>query len=569
MESRICSLETEYALVSNFLGENSSGRDQVADQVESVIRATHFWVKCNSFGRNARSESSQNIVQIREGQFLENGSRVYYDVGHFEWANPETIDPLSATIYEAAAELNLVEATDQVIKDLKEIQPDVWIMLVKNNVDYSENTSYGCHENYSIHRYDNRGQDIFAQLQNSLVPFLVTRQIFSGSGRIGARLSTPDDSTAFQISQRADFIEQVTSPQTRSNRSILNLRDEPLADKNQWRRLHLILGDSNMSEFSTFLKIGTTSLVLTAIESNYIHNQWALREPVLDLHRLSHNGLHSKLQLRSGDRATALTIQREYWKVIAEMVKNWPRNHFAHEIVRFWEQTLDDLEKSGERLYQRIDWAIKQRFLFDRMLKALETDWQELGYWIYVLKQTESVLPCPQNETPHSWVKQNLKTQAFRQLDDFINSHRLDWRLLFNRRELLSKLYEMDFRYHDIHPNRGLYAMLKNKAGVVEQNLLEDDAVKTAQRTPPKTTRAWQRGHIIKLSRDKQIDLEMDWDKVLLTKTNQIIPLPDPFLPDQIQMGRIFMFDQFEGRNIQSNKKVEVKIIKVENLEKH
>jgi proteasome accessory factor A len=223
-------LETEYALVSNLLTQSSLSRENLADLIEETILSNHLWVRCNSFERRSSGRAGGGLVEIREGQFIENGSRVYYDAGHFEWANPETLDPHSAVLYEKAAECNLNEAVSQVNARLQGTHPGGWVMLAKNNVDYCSDASYGCHENYSLRRYDNRRKDIFARLADDLVPFLVTRQIFCGAGRIGARAAQPDDPIAFQLSQRADFIELLKSPNPREERGILNLRDEPLAE---------------------------------------------------------------------------------------------------------------------------------------------------------------------------------------------------------------------------------------------------------------------------------------------------------------------------------------------------
>lgn len=565
MNKRICSLETEYALVSNFRTENSNSRDILAEKIEAAIREKFDWVKCNSLARNAR-DTARSLVQVREGQFIENGSRVYYDIGHFEWANPETIDPRDSLIYDKASEFNLIEAVNQVTDELKKKQPDIWIMLVKNNLDYLANTTYGCHENYSLARSDDYGQNVFDRLSDDFLPFLVTRQLYSGSGRIGTRFVTAGDICGFQLSQRADFIEHSSSPQTRSDRSLLNLRDEPLADASRYRRLHLIVGDSNMSEFAGYVKVGTTSLVLSAVESNLIKGKWALRDPVSALHQVSRHGAYASLTLVSGVRATALEIQRDYCHLVSQMVASWTADHFSHQIVQNWNEILDDLEQNGERLYQRVDWAIKRRSLFQHVLNEAQTDSEELGYWLYVLGQTQKLRHFTEDESPRSWVARSLEWSEFQQLDDFITKHGLDWRLYYERRQMVSKLYELDFRYHHLDPQHGLYFLLSNRIGLVER-LLVNTEITDAQRTPPRTTRAWQRGQLIHLSRNKHIDLEVDWDKIILTKTGRIIPMDDPFKPEQISMDAILEFGDKE-QILEPGKNIKIKIINVQPLDK-
>ena len=178
MDKRVCSLETEYALIGGGAARSLS-RDQLADLIENAILSAHTSVRCNSLGRRARPRAgAEELVQIREGHFIENGSRVYYDVGHIEWANPETVNPLSAVLYDKSAERNLAQALAQANADLQLRMPGGWLMLVKNNIDYSGDVSYGCHENYSLRRLDAQGNDIFVRLADDLAPFLVTRQIF-------------------------------------------------------------------------------------------------------------------------------------------------------------------------------------------------------------------------------------------------------------------------------------------------------------------------------------------------------------------------------------------------------
>lgn len=567
MDARICSLETEFALVSNVLSDDRTQRDKLADLIESVICQNFQWVRCNSFGRNLRDVRGSNLVQIREGQFIENGSRVYYDAGHFEWANPETIDPYKAVLYDKAAEKILNQAVGQASEYLKGEYPANWIMLVKNNIDYSNDTSYGCHENYSLLRKDQWGRDVFSRLEQDLTPFLVTRQIYCGAGRVGARHVTADNPCVFQISQRADFIEQTSSKQTREQRSILNERDEALADKDIWRRLHLILGDSNMSEIAAYLKLGTTALVLSAVEANNIQGRWALKDPVDAMHRVSRDWKNSVLTLRRGENATAFQIQRQYCNLVKKMVQILPPDHFAHAVVRLWTETLDDLEKGGALSSCRLDWAIKQQFLFGPLLKAQQTDWLELGYWLYVFQETEHLTLPANNYFSLDWLKKHLQPNNFRKLEHYAQTHHLDWRLYPSRRSLFGELRERDFRYHDIG-DRGLYSLLRQFPDTIQGILNDKQQLQSALQSPPKDTRAWQRGQIIASSHKSGVQIEMDWDKVLLVGQQKIIPMPNPFNPEQFSLDEIRENNLKNSDFSETSRKPEIKIISKETVKK-
>lgn len=569
MYQRVCSLETEYALVSNLLTQSSLGRENLADLIEEIVLAGHLWARCNSFERRS-VRAGGDLVKIREGQFIENGSRVYYDAGHFEWANPETLDPYGGVLYDKAAELDLSQAMAEVNAQLQTTFPGGWAMLAKNNIDYYSDASYGCHENYSLRRYDDRGQDIFARLAEDLVPFLVTRQIFCGAGRIGARVADPDDPVAFQLSQRADFIRLLQSPNPREERGILNLRDEPLAEAGHWRRLHLILGDSNMAEFAMFLKLGTTSLVLDLVEAGLVAGRWALRDPVGALHQVSRDWRGAQLPLRSGGQATALSIQRGYWRLARHMASGLPATHFAHRVIERWAQTLYDLEQDGPRLRQRLDWAIKQHYLFQGALQAAGTDWEELGRWAYVIERTKDILSPPDQELDvESWFRRKLSRSDYRHLAHYVRTRGLDWRFYADRRRLLNRLREMDFRYHDINPDKGLYALIAGEEGQIER-LIAEEEVQAARQRPPGDTRACQRGQIIRLCHERGLGVEMDWDKVLLIGSNRKLPMADPFLTEPINLALIPEFGpaQLQVAKPSPAKPVDIKIISVEDLKK-
>jgi hypothetical protein len=533
---RICSLETEFGLVSNLIAHSLRTRDQVADLLEDAIMQQHRWVRCNSFGRAQRSERSRNMVKIREGEFIENGSRIYYDTGHFEWANPEAIEPYAVVLYEKATESNLVDALELVNQQAKAISPDGWVMLVKNNIDYTGDITYGCHENYSLFNAGNKNKDVFSRLVDDLVPFLVTRQIFTGAGRVGTRTAKPDDPAAFQLAQRSDFIETVSSVKTREDRSLINMRDEPLTTLPHLRRLHLILGDSNMSEWSTYLKVGTTALVLSAIEENLIGGHWRLSDPISALHQISRRWRDTRISLRAGGKATALKIQFEYWNIVAKMCVELPDKHYAHQIVRAWRETLEDLDDLSPRLARRLDWAIKENALFKPVLKSANTDWDEVGIWSYVIRQTLRIACPPEDANVLDWLGQYLSSQELAQIKSYVNSHHLDWKNYLPQRKILGRLWEMDLRYHDLSPQNGFYAYL-DQSEQIDHLIMDGSTVVMAKRQPPANTRAWERGQLIEKCGGQSSNLEMDWDKMLVLDSQTKVELPNPFQAEQIPLA--------------------------------
>jgi proteasome accessory factor A len=319
-----------------------------------------------------------------------------------------------------------------------------------------------------------------------------------------------------------------------------------------------------MSEFATFLKIGATCLVLDLLEANQVQGRWTLRDPVSALHRVSRDWQNAQLPLNRGGQATALDIQRGYWQLAQQRVAQLPTTHFAHQVLMNWGQMLDDLAQDGPRLHQRLDWAIKKYHLFAPALRAAQTDdWTELGYWNYVIEQTKQIpLPIESELNVPAWLKRNVPHREVQHLEDYVKRHGLDWRFYVARRRLLNKLREMDFRYHDVNPQQGLYYTLVGEQNSRIERMINDDNERlTAQLEPPTDTRAWQRGQIINLAHTRNVEVEMDWDKVALVHSNNmILQMSDPFTPIQINLDRVAEF--------RSNKTPEIKIISVEDLHK-
>lgn len=288
---------------------------------------------------------------------LANGARFYVDHAHPEYSGPEVTNARDAVLWDRAGDAVALAATQ-----FYEREEGERVALYKNNVD-GKGASYGTHENFLIRRDTD-----FDDVVQYLTAHLVTRQVFTGAGRVG--LGQRGESVGFQISQRADYMEAEVGLETTLRRPIINTRDEPHADRSQWRRLHVIIGDANCMDVPTLLKMGTTSLVLAAIEARDPRlDACVLREPVGDVQRVSRDlSLRAKLDLTSGDQATALHVQRAYLEICRTYVST-PTD--AYVIAR-WESVLDLLERDLFSAAREVEWVAKLQ-LFGRMRSKYAT----------------------------------------------------------------------------------------------------------------------------------------------------------------------------------------------------
>ncbi len=289
-----------------------------------------------------------------------NGARYYVDHGHPEYSSPEVSNAFDAMIYDAAGDIVLNDAAadirrlwDEGISVLDQHDPCPPLKFYKNNVD-GKGQSYGSHENYQYSRHTN-----FERLTQALIPFFVTRQVIIGAGRVG--IGQASERHGFQISQRADFFEQEISLETTLNRGIVNTRDEPHAPEEQFRRLHVIVGDANMSQFSNFLKLGMTKLVLDAIEADVDFSDLRLADPVAEIKAVSHDpSLTHELSLADGRRLTAISILRTY-RARCEGVGG--HGVVDKQVLEMWGEILDDLERDPLSTADRLDWTAKWSLL--------------------------------------------------------------------------------------------------------------------------------------------------------------------------------------------------------------
>ncbi len=442
MSRRIFGIETEYGVTCTFQGQRRLSPDEVA---------RYLFRRVVSWGR------SSNV-------FLRNGSRLYLDVGsHPEYATAECDDLVQLVTHDKAGERILeglqVDAEQRLAGE--GILGDIY--LFKNNTDSAGN-SYGCHENYLVGR-----QGEFFRLAEVLIPFLVSRQLICGAGKV---LQTPRGAT-YAVSQRAEHVWESVSSATTRSRPIINTRDEPHADAERFRRLHVIVGDSNMSETTTLLKVGSTDLVLRVLEAGLPMRDLTLENPIRSIRDISQDPTGRRLvRLASGRTISGLDMQREYLGRVSDYARSHGLLADPHctesRVVDLWTRTLDAIEA-------------------DRMQDvATEIDW--------VIKRTL--------------------------IERYMAKHGLDL--------TDARISQLDLAYHDISRKRGLFHLLSSR-GMVER-VTSDIEVFAAKSTPPQTTRAKLRGDFIKRAQEKRRDFTVDWVHLKLNdQAQRTVLCKDPF----------------------------------------
>jgi len=381
---------------------------------------------------------------------LPNGGRLYVDGAHPEYSTPEVTDPLDLVRYESAGE----RIADRCRQVAERITPGRGFALYKNNSDGKGN-SYGYHENYLVPR-----RVPVDALVNGLLPFLVTRQLFCGAGKVGAEHDRPK--VAFQISQRADFFENLVDINTMVRRPLFNTRDEPHANREEWLRLHVIPADANMSQVSTFVKVGTMALVLRLIEDDALGDIPKLADPVTAFWKISRDlSLKQPVPLADGGEITALEIQRIY----LQRVKAYGDSHRLPgsfpKVVDRWETLLDSLSADPLGPDREVDWVIK-----------------------------------------------------YRMIDNYLTHRGLDWGS--------AKAKAMDIQYHNLDPQKGLFFTLRSR-GLVEE-LVGSEQIDQAVQSPPEDTRAWFRGQC--LARFGKAVYGVSWSSVMLEVDGEVRRIP-------------------------------------------
>ncbi len=437
LKQRIFGLENEYGLIF-------SPKGGVYLPMERVLGCIFEGLIPNSWPSNA---------------FLANGARFYQDTGcHPEYSTPECDNILDLVIHDKAGERLLEACLPAAEERLRADGLSGEIYIFKNNTDSLGNT-YGCHENFLMRR------DVdFWKVTEQLIPFFVTRQIYSGAGKV-LKVS---GKTQYCISQRAQHIHERTSSSTTSSRSIINTRDEPHADAERYRRLHIIVGDSNMSELATYLKVGTASLILSMIEEGYAVEGMELEDSVKAIREISRDpSLKKKVRLDDGRQLTAVEVQRVYLDRAQEYLAQQAHDPILDDVWKRWALVLDKLDEDPMQLVREIDWVTK-RHLIQSYVDKKACDWDD------------------------------------------------------------PRVFLLDLQYHDVKRTRGLYYLMESR-GMIER-VVAEESVQRAMSTPPQTTRAKVRGDFIRFARAKNRSYTVDWTYLKLNGYwEETILCMDPF----------------------------------------
>jgi proteasome accessory factor A len=391
--AKVCGVETEYGILVRGADSNPVAASSllINAYVNTLHRRVGWDFEDEQPGNDARGFSLDvsfppEVETHLVNAVLTNGARYYVDHAHPEVSTPECLDALEVVRYDRAAEeivRRSMIAAGNVLGNGAEV------VVHKNNSDGKGN-SYGCHENYLLAR-----ETPFGRIVSQVTPHFVTRQVICGAGKVGCELSgVSADDVPFQLSQRADFFEEEVGLETTLKRPIVNTRDEPHCDPEKYRRLHVIVGDANMSEVATFLKVGTTAIVLSMIEDDELGTDLVLANPVAAIRQISHDPtLTRTVQLRSGRRATALEVQ---WELL-ERAQKYERSHglasvgeaVGSDVLRRWEVVLTGLEADRESVASMVDWVAKERLVVgyrerhglaagDARLKALDLQYHDM-----------------------------------------------------------------------------------------------------------------------------------------------------------------------------------------------
>jgi proteasome accessory factor A len=438
VERRIFGLENEYGVTCTLRGQRRLSPDEVA---------RYLFRRVVSWGR------SSNV-------FLANGARLYLDVGsHPEYATPECDSIYDLVVHDKAGERILEQLLASAEQRLREEGIRGVIYLFKNNTDSAGN-SYGCHENYLTSRRDDFGT--YAEV---LIPFLVSRQIYAGAGKV---LQTARGAM-FCVSQRAEHIWEGISSATTRSRPIINTRDEPHADAERYRRLHVIVGDSNMSEYATFLKVGACSILLRMLEEpNVVLRDMTLENPIRAIREISHDiTCRRRVRLANGREASALDIQGEYLNRALKYAERRELSPLETTALEMWEHCLTTIENDPLKLDREVDWVIKHNLI-----------------------------------------------ERYRERDDLPLSH--------------PRVALLDLQYHDVNRERSIFYKMQAR-GLVER-MCDDADIDEAIDVPPQTTRARLRGEFIRRAKERKRDYTVDWVHLKLNdQAQRTVLCKDPF----------------------------------------
>ncbi len=470
---KIIGLETEFGIVLRGSGESNpiaASSVLINAYMAELARAADAAHPVANVGWDFEDESPGNDARggAPEGAMapevethlinavLTNGARYYVDHAHPEYSTPECADPRSIVVFDKAGEAILARsmaAAGRLLPDGQEI------VVYKNNSDGKGN-SYGCHENYLTSR-----QDDFSHYVEVLIPFFVSRQIFAGAGKV---LQTARGAM-FCISQRAEHIWEGVSSATTRSRPIINTRDEPHADAERYRRLHVIVGDSNMSEYANFVKIGTTSILLRMLEDRMVtFRDMTLENPIRAIREISHDMTCTRrVRLANGREASALEIQSEYLNRALRYADTRGLDPLEQQALDMWEHCITGIEKDPLSLDRECDWVIKHNLI-----------------------------------------------EAYRERHGLALTD--------------PKVALMDLQYHDVNRERGLFYRMQRRDLV--ERMCTDDEIDLAVDQPPQTTRARLRGEFIRRAKERKRDYTVDWVHLKLNdQAQRTVLCKDPF----------------------------------------
>jgi proteasome accessory factor PafA2 len=468
---KVLGMETEYGIIirgSSDPNPIAASSTLINAYVAELNRKVAWDFEDESPGRDARGFAREGAMPPEVethlvNAVLTNGARYYVDHAHPEYSTPECADVYDVIRYDKAGEAILAESIRAASRLLP---PGQSLIVLKNNSDGKGN-SYGTHENYLMDR-----SVPFARIVAHVMPHFVSRQIFTGAGKVGSEVSGANrPQVDYQITQRADFFEEEVGLETTLKRPIVNTRDEPHCDAHKYRRLHVIVGDANMSEVANFLKIGTTAIVLAMIEDDWFgraNRDFAMQAPVAAMRKVSlDTGLAEPIELADGRRMTALEIQWEHLQLANKYAEEVGLDAVGGEdvgtdVLRRWEEVLSGLEADPMGLHRQLDWVAKYRLL-----------------------------------------------------NGYRERHGLTWQD--------HKMAAMDLQYHDVDPGRSLFARL----GM--ETVLDPESVQRATTEPPETTRAYFRGKC--LQRWSSSIAAANWDSLVFdlgTDPLRRVPMMEP-----------------------------------------
>jgi proteasome accessory factor A len=402
------------------------------DQENPLADARGFQVEGEKYTPNQQENIARNKTLI-------NGARYYVDHAHPEYASPEVTNARDLVIHEKAGE-RVIEISRREANQL--LPAGAQMLIYKNNSDRKGN-SYGCHENYLMDR-----RTSFKQVVEPLLPFFSTRQLWCGAGKVGSE--NRNQPCSYQLSQRADFFETEVALDTMVKRPIVNTRDEPHADRDKYRRLHVIVGDSNMSEYTIYLRNGVTALILSMIEDGAITKDLSLRDPVRAISEVSHDlTLQKKLTMEDGSLRTALEIQSDFLDMALAYTSSRSLDTVQKDVLQKWQEVMEALARDPMELDTRIDWVMKKRLIESYM------DRKNLAW------------------------------------DD-------------------SQVQMLDLQYHDSRPDKGLYYLLERQGRA--ERIVTDEEIQHAVYNPPTNTRAYFRGECLK--RYPSEVFGVNWDSI-------------------------------------------------------